>query len=775
LIKFFMNLRQFFIICLLLLFVQSALSQQMKIGRIMQLNVSGNKTSDESVIKLSSGLKEGEDFNYEDVQKAIKNLWAHNLFSDIRIIQNQSTPDGLILTIEVKEYPRLDKVDIKGNRKIKSDEIETELGLFRYQVISPAQISKARQKLLQMYAEKGFTLAEVRGDTLPSEHPDRVILSLTIDEGKKVQIKRIQFFGNAFFKDSKVRKQMKKTKEDRWWRGADFDQEEYIEDKDLVLEFYRNNGYRDAEILRDSLYYDSEKKDMFIDIWIYEGNCYYLGDVTWEGNTIFEARQLNSLLELQKGDPFSQEKYIKSLYENIQGAYYDQGYIRTQINPIENLSGKDTLNVHFMVAEGKPVKIRKILISGNTRTKDRVIRRELRIRPGDLFSKDLLVRSARELMMLNYFSNVVPDVIPYVGDEELIDLTIDVEEKSTDTANLSGGWSELDKLIGSVGLAMNNLFGNGQRLSLDWNFGRYYRSFNIGFTEPWFMNTPTLIGGSIYDIKRNSRYIGYSQISRGLSLRFGRRFKWPDNYFRGDWIYRLDQTELKDFSSYIIERNPNNIVNEEWPLTSSGITQIISRNSLDQPEFPTRGSQVSFTTELAGGPFGGNVGYHKHIFSAEYFIPTIFQKLILLTRAQTGYMGLLTRNGRIPYLEYFFMGGSGLSRATPLRGYDDPLAGGAYYYEGGRVMMKTTLELRFPLIANPTMYGLIFAEAGNTWLDLKSTDPFNLRKSVGVGARIFMPMIGMLGFDYAYGFDHYNAYGEKAGIWKPHFVFGKSF
>lgn len=773
--KFFMNLRYFIIICLMLFSAGAGWSQQKAIGRILQLNVSGNQTSDESVIKLSSGLKEGEQFNYEDVQKAIKNLWAHNLFADIRILLDQRTPDGMILTIHVEEYPRLDKVEIQGNKKIKSDEIETELGLFRYQVISPAKIEKARQKLLEMYAEKGYTLAEVRADTLPSEHPGRVILSLDVDEGKKVQIKRIQFFGNTRFDDGKLRKQLKKTKEDRWWRGADFDAEEYAEDKDKVIEFYRNNGYRDAEILRDSLYYDDEKKDMFIDIWVHEGRCYYLGDVTWEGNTIFADQQLNALLELEKGDPFSQEKYIKSLYENIQGAYYDQGYIRTQINPVETLSGEDTLDVRFVIMEGKPVKIRKIIISGNTRTKDRVIRRELRIRPGDVFSKDLLVRSARELMMLNYFSNVVPDVLPYAGDEELIDLTIDVEEKSTDTANLSGGYSELDKLIGSVGLAMNNLFGNGQRLSLDWNFGRYYRSFNIGFTEPWFMNTPTLIGGSLYDIKRSSTYIGYSQVSRGLSVRFGRRFKWPDNYFRGDWIYRLDQTELGDFSSYIRERNPNNIVNEKWPLTSSGITQIVSRNSLDQPEFPTRGSQVSLTTELAGGPFGGNVGYHKHMFSAEFFIPTVLNKLILLSRAQAGYMGLLTHDGRIPYLEYFFMGGSGLSRATPLRGYDDPLAGGAYYYEGGRTMMKTTFELRFPLISNPTMYGLVFAEAGNTWLNLKSTDPFNLRKSVGVGARIFMPMVGMLGFDYAYGFDHYNTAGDRVGTWKPHFVFGKSF
>ena len=769
---------QIYLVVLLLLMMGMAdlvQAQQVNIGRILQLNVRGNKASDASVIKLSSGLREGEEFDYDKVQKAIKNLWAHGLFADVRIVQDQRTPDGLIVAIEVKEYPRLEKVLIRGNKKIKKDDIEKEIGFFKYQVVSATQITKARKKLLGLYAEKGYTLAEVKTDTLTTEFPNRVNLVLDIDEGQKVQIKEIRFFGNAVFEDKKLRKQMKETKEDRWWRGADFDKEKYVEDKDKVLEFYRNNGYRDAEILKDSLYYDDQKKDMFIDLWVAEGHCYYVGEITWEGNTLLTGDQLENLLELNEGDAFSQEKYIKSIYENIHGAYYDQGYIRSQVNPLEKLRGQDTLDVHFVIMEGKPVRIRKILISGNTRTKDKVIRREMRIRPGDLFSKDLLVRSARDLMMLNYFANVVPDVLANTGDEEVIDLTIDVEEKSTDTANLSGGWSELDKLIGSVGLAMNNLFGNGQRLSLDWNFGRFYRSFNIGFTEPWFMNTPTLIGASIYDTRRSAYWIGYSQKSRGLSLRFGRRFAWPDNYFRGDWIYRVDQTELGDFSEYIAERNPNNIVNEEWPLTSSGVTQIISRNSLDQPEFPTQGSQVSLTSELAGGIFGGNVGYHKHIFSAEYFIPTISNKLVLLSRAQAGYMGLLASNDKIPYLEYFFMGGSGLSRSTPLRGYDDPLAGGGVYDWGGRTMLKTTLELRFPIIPNPTMYGLVFAEAGNTWRDFKSTDPFNLKRSVGIGARIFMPMVGMIGFDYAYGFDHVDDQGLAVGKWKPHFVFGRSF
>jgi outer membrane protein insertion porin family len=748
-------------------------SQSSSLGELIQLSVAGNKTAEAGVIKLSSGLKEGQQLTWEDLQKGIKQLWALGLFSDIRILLNYRTTEGLFLTIKVDEYPRLEKFEISGNKKLKKDEVEDELGFFRRQVINPSQMAKAKKRLLAAYAEKGYTLAQISMETQPAEAEGRVNLTIKIDEGKKVQIKRIRFFGNVVFEDKTLRKQMKKTKEDRWWRGADFNKSEYETDKENVLTYYRNHGYRDAEIFQDSLYYDDERKSMFIDIWVREGQIYYFGRVTWEGNELFEDGFLNNLLDFKIGDPFSQEKFEKTRSENVGGAYYDLGYIYAQITPRETLRHGDTLDIHFLIDEKNPVKIRKIHIAGNTRTKDRVIRREIRLRPGMVFSKELLLRSHRDLMMLNYFANVVPDVL--LVDEEHVDLSFSVEEKSTDTANMSAGWSELDRLIGSVGLGMNNLFGNGQQLSLDWNFGRYYRSFSIGFTEPWFLNTPTLIGASVYDIKRDAFYIGYSQRSRGFSLRYGRRFSWPDNYFRGVWTYRVDETSLGDFSDWMLERNPNNITKESWPLISSGISQEISRNSLDQPEFPTRGSLVSLSTELAGGIFGGNVGYHKHIFSAEFFIPAITNKLIFMTRAQMGYMDKWSKKDRIQYMDYFFMGGSGLSRSTPLRGYDDPLAGGSYSDWGGKTMLKTTFELRFPLIPNPTMYGMLFAEGGNTWLDMSKTDPFNLRRSVGIGARIFMPMIGMIGFDYAYGFDYVDSYGNRSGRWKPHFVFGRSF
>jgi len=433
--------------------------------------------------------------------------------------------------------------------------------------------------------------------------------------------------------------------------------------------------------------------------------------------------------------------------------------------------GKDTIDIDFQIEEGKVAKVNKINIVGNSRTKDKVIRRELFMLPGQTFSREMLMRSARELWVLNYFANVNPQPIP-TADNEGIDILLEVEEKSTDTANMSAGWSERDKIIGSLGVAMNNLFGNGQKLGFDWNFGRYFRSFQLNFTEPWLFDTPTLAGMSIYDTKRDSRFIGYKQRSRGGSIRVGRRLRWPDNFFRGDWIYRIDQTELSDFNSYILQNNQS-IVNEDWPQTASSITQIFSRNSLNRAEFPTIGSNFSISSEIAGSILGGNMNYHKHQLKTEWYSPFI-ASLVVRSNFELGVIQGFG-NGRIPYLERFFMGGEGQSRAIPLRGYDDPLSN-FNVGEGGNVMMKYSFELRLPISPNPTIYALAFGEAGNAWNTFKQADFTDLRRSVGFGARVFMPMLGMLGFDYAYGFDNVDrATNVRSGKWKPHFVFGKSF
>ncbi|MDZ7372863.1 MAG: outer membrane protein assembly factor BamA [candidate division KSB1 bacterium] len=741
---------------------------QRRTVKILGVSVEGNRTTEAEIIRTSSGLYPGRSITGDDIQKAIRQLWAMDLFSDIEILLDREVSEGAYLTIRVKEYPRLESYTVEGNKKLKKKEVEDALDLYRGQVVSPRRLKRAQVKLEKLYRDKGFLLATVRMDTARATE-STVHLRVTIEEGRKVQIKKIDFVGNQTFSDAKLRKQMKGTKEDRWWRGADFDRKKYEEDLEKVLEFYRNEGFRDAEIVSDTLWYSEDRSGLFITVTVHEGRRYRFGKITWEGNRIFPTQLLEAQLGFKQGDVYSAEKLHKAVFEKIGGLYYDSGYIFANITPRETPADSDVVDVHFLINEGEPVHVRKIHIAGNTKTKDKVIRRELRIRPGEVFSRDALIRSQREVFMLNYFSNVVPEV--KTVDNENVDLVIKVEEKSTDTANMSAGYSERDKIIGMIGVSMNNLFGNGQRLSFDWNFGRFYRSFQISFTEPWLFDTPTLAGFSIYDLKRDPYYVPYRQRSQGASVRVGRRFRWPDIYFRGDWIYRIDRTELSDFSQSIIELNPNGIVTQEWPLVTSSVTHILSRNSLDRPEFPTRGSEMSLSVEYAGGPLGGNVSFLKYIFSSDWFVPS-FLNLVFYSSFQAGYIQTLGRRG-LPYLEYFFMGGNGMSQAIPLRGYEDPLATYSAQ-EGGRAMMKYTFELRVPIAPNPTIFALAFAEAGNTWPTLASVDPYRLRRSVGIGARMFMPMIGVIGFDYGYGFDVDPVTGVRSG-WKPQFVFGRAF
>lgn len=774
-----MRVREWLVLPLLFsVLIVSGLHAQAGKGRsikVASISVEGNQTADANFIKLNSGLTSGATVTGEDIQKGIKQLWGLNLFSDIKVILDKEVDNAVYLTIRVVEYPRLEKIELEGNDKVKKKDIEKQLEFYKGQVLGPKEIRKAETRIKKLYQDKGYLLAEVNSSIRDGAQPARKILRVKINEGNKVVIEGIRFHDNKFFTNKKLRKQLKDTEENGFWffGGGDFDTEKYAEDLKKLVAFYRKEGFRDAEVVRDSISYGPAKRDMFIDIWVNEGTRYYFGDITWQGNELYSSEILAQYLNFKKGDIYNKEKIERAVFERIGNLYYDAGYIYAGITPQEIPVGLDTVNVHFRVVEGNAVKIRKINIAGNTKTKEKVIRRQLRIHPGDTFSREALVRSQREIFILNYFADVRPDVQP-ISDEE-VDIMLEVEEKSTDTANMSAGFSERDKLIGSVGVTMNNFFGNGQTLSFNLNFGRAFRSFQIGFTEPWFLDTPTLIGLSLFDTKRDSRFTGYDQRSQGATARLGRRLSWPDNFFRADWIYRIDRTDLTNFSQIIIDRNPSGIIDQNWPLTTSGITQIISRNSLDRPEFPTSGSRFSLSTELTGGPLGGNVSFHKHILKNDWFSP-IFLNFVLMSSMQAGYIeGFGDDTKNIPFLELFFMGGEGLSRSIALRGYNDPLSN-SVTEDGGKVMFKYSTELRFPISPNPTIFGLFFAEAGNTWATLPETDIFDLRRSVGFGLRIFMPMLGIIGFDYAYGFDNIDfSTGKKFGDWKPHFVFGRSF
>lgn len=759
------------------LFAQTAGTQNRGVI-LLGLSVQGNRTASADIVRANSGLRVDQEITAESIQKAIQRLWELGLFSDIKIIVDRQTQEGVFLVIDVTENPRLGKIAFQGNKKFKDKKLREEIHLITGEVLSQEKIHQAEKTIQNLYKDKNYLLATVSAQESPqSEEKHTVDLAFKIDEGRKVKIRDITFHGNEHFSERKLRHQMEKVREQRWWKvfqKVEYSQENLLAAETDVVNFYRNNGYRDAEVVTDSIHYDPKKKWMYIDLWINEGNLYEYSNFSWEGNTLFTSEELSRALDVDSGDLYDYEKFQAGM-ENIRSLYMDRGYLYFQINPQEIPFSTNQVRVNFQLQENYQVSVRNIDIVGNTKTKENVIRRELLIYPGDIFNRQRLIRSQREVFILNYFSNVVPDVKPV--DDKHIDLELAVEEKQTDRANASVGYSQRDGLLGSVGLEFNNFMGNGQQIVLNYQRSKIYQSFQVSFNEPWPFNRPNPVGFSFFISKRGGDrqyYLPFDIMQRGGSVSVGHRFRWPDNYFRGNWTIYADYKKYSNIqdSTTFYQWNPSGIN----PTRGVRITQTLRRDSRDRPEFPTQGSRVTLRSTLSGGPLGGNEEYHKHEFQFEWYTP-LYWKFVLYTDIEMGAINGLYKNSVIPYDELFFMGGSGLVYGTALRGYDDrsvgPISANGYSL-GAKSLLKYSLELRFPISDNPTIYGLGFFEAGNTFLDIQSLNPYDLKRSAGVGFRLYMPMLGILGIDLGYGFDPVVPGGNPSG-WKTHFIFGQPF
>jgi outer membrane protein insertion porin family len=760
------------LVALCILIGMSSLRAETKI-RILGLTVEGNEMTDAGLIRAHSGLIIGKDISGDDVQTAIRQLWKLNLFSDIQIVEDKEVSGGVYVVIKVKEYPRLERLDVKGNKKLKGQDLESLLLLTKGQVLQPRDITRLQNRLMKKYEEMGYLLAEINTKTFISDETKREIVEVNIKEGKKVRIKKILFEGNSAFSDSKLRGKLKNSKQKSLFRSGEFKKENLETDGQLVSDFYRSQGYRNFEIIDDSVTYSEDKRWVYITYYVNEGRIFHYGDFSWSGNKLFTAEQLGARIKVAKGDYYNSTKFDLSLAD-VGAMYYDKGYIYASVTPTEKVVNDSIIDINLVVVEGSEFKVSKISIDGNTKTKEKVIRRELVLFPGETFDVSKLRRSIREVTILNYFGNITPDVVP-INDNQ-VDLNLKVEEKSTDQANASAGYSQRDGFIGSLGFQMNNLLGNGQQFGLDWSFGSVYRSFSISFTEPWFRNSRTLVGASFFDTHRGGTYYGFDESIIGGTLRVGRRLKWPDDYFRLDYVYRLDRTEYSNFTDEFRASNPRNL-HENDPRISSSITQSITRDSRNDPEFPSIGSVNVLRTEVTGGIFGGNDQFIKAEFNNQWYVP-IVGNLVMMADNEIGALDGLTRNmDDIPYFDYFFMGGAGLSLGTSLRGYDEREVGpqSGSYPVGGKTLFKQSSEFRYPVLRNPTIYALTFAEAGNVWRSFESTNPTELKRSVGLGVRLYMPFIGMIGLDYGLGLDYRDDRGLRTTKWVPHFQFGRSF
>jgi outer membrane protein insertion porin family len=536
---------------------------------------------------------------------------------------------------------------------------------------------------------------------------------------------------------------------------------------------------------------------MNLHLQIFEGPRYKYGQFSLEGNILYSDDELKRRLGLSVGDYFNEEEFNSAVYERMQGLYMDRGYIYSQIETQMTPVGEDSLDIHFVIIENKKVYVRNILISGNTKTRENVVRRELKIFPGDVFNRNKLIRSQREVWILNYFSNVIPDVIQV--DEDEVDLDISVEEKSADRAQANIGFTGEYGITGGGGVEFNNFRGLGQRLNLSFNTGTNYsvyqtpskyRSVSLSFTDPMIMDTPNLVGFSVFYTFRGAATnysfpLDFSMF--GGSLSWGRRFRWPDDFFRGHWVLRGVQKEYSSESSTSTDLGPyENLLGQ----ISQGfnITQVITRDSRNRPEFTTSGSRFSLETTISGGPLGGNEDFHKHVLNLEWFTPT-FWKFVLMSSIKLGAIKPLQSSNEelsiVPFDEKFIMGGNGIPYGNMLRGYPDnsigPLTTSGRPI-GGSGMIKFTSEFRIPFSENPVVYGLVFGEMGNVWDTLDMTEPFgltrtgplSLKRSAGVGFRFFMPMLGMLGFDMGYGFDDITGIGNPQG-WTYTITFGQPF
>ncbi len=509
-----------------------------------------------------------------------------------------------------------------------------------------------------------------------------------------------------------------------------------------------------------------------------------------------------------------------AISEKVSPLYSDEGYFYFQINPTYTPIDKDSLNIHFDIVENQIVHVRKIHIKGNEKTHENVIRRELRVYPGDLFSRKKLMDSYRDIFMLNFFENVIPDVIP-VNDRE-IDIELEVLEKSTGQANFSMGYNGLHGFTGGGGFEFPNFRGRGQTLSISYQRGlnsntnsptgssmsyqnnlntqnsAAYQSFTLSFTEPWLFDTPNLIGGSYFYTEKGrggqNNYYPFDIKSHGGSIRFGRRFKWPDYFFRGSWMLKGTKNKYlaDNESDFSVGFNLDEIDIEQengfYTFSISGIqfTQVITRDSRNHPEFPTRGSRSIWTSTLSGAILGGNQDYHKHEFDFNWFTP-ILKKITISQIFKIGALQKINQANNkksvVPPGARFIMGGTGIPYGEMLRGYEENRIGpfGIGNTRGGNVMIKYSIELRLSLSENPTIYALSFFDMGNIWSELNLIDPFDLKRSAGMGIRVFIPMLGMLGYDVGYGFDttQYDTYinngDTKPHGWEYHLIFGMPF
>ncbi|WP_295773415.1 outer membrane protein assembly factor BamA [uncultured Mucilaginibacter sp.] len=777
---------------------------------IGNITVSGTKNLDKDVLIQIAKINKGDRINLPGEASAniLKNMWSQGLFDDVQLYITKINLDTVYLELSVTERPRLSRLRMTGIRKGEIEDVQKKLNDKTGKIVNENLLNTTTAIIKKHFNEKGYlnTTVDIKQLRDPADS-NSVILNVAIDKKQKVKINEVIFEGNEAFSDSKLKKFLPKTRERKFYNifgSKKFKQDQYEEDKQALIEKMQAKGYRDAEILSDSVW-KHDDKTVNVKLKVYEGHKYYFGNVTWTGNARYSETVLNKILRIKKGDVFSEEELSKRLNggtpdgNDVNSLYLDDGFLTFNSEPVQTRIYNDTIDLNIRIYEGAQYTINRVIVKGNDVTNDRVVIRELATKPGQKFSKALIVRSTRQITQLGNFDETKIDPKPtnINPQDGTVDILYNVVEKPSDQIELSGGFGG-GQLVGTLGLTFNNfslrnLFngkaykplpkGDGQKLSLRGQAnGRNYQNFSFTFSEPWLggkkpiyfsLSAYTQLSstGQFYP-KSDPRY-NFLRIN-GLGVTLGKRLNWPDNYFQLNYSLNFDHYTLDRFSGYLFQTGTSYNIK---------LTQELSRNSIDAPIYPTSGSNIRFTLQVTPpySLFNNTnyriappeeryrfVEYHKWKFDAQWFTK-ISGKLVLMTQTRFGFLGSYNKLvGQSPF-ERFKLGGDGMatyqflqgSEIVGLRGYQNfslvPV-GSNYSADtnpGSPIYNKFTLEMRYPVIASQsaTIFLLTFAEGGNTWNNFRDYNPFNIRRSVGVGARIFLPIFGLLGLDYGYGFD----------------------
>lgn len=833
--------------------VEYSLSRQTY--EIAGITVSGADNYEDFVIIGFSGLAVGDKIEVpgDQITKSLKRFWKQGLFSDVKIKATKMEAGKVWLEIALTPRPRVSDVAYNGLKKSEKDDLEVKVGIAKGNQMTPNLRDRAKTVIKKYLAEKGFHNAEVQVVEFPDrDKPNYVKVIINVDKKVKTKVAKIYITGNEALTHTQINRAMKKTNDNHitnLFRTKKFVTEEYEKDKDAVIAKYNEIGYRDAHIVADSVVPNPEDPTR-VDIYmtISEGEKYYVRNITWVGNTIYPYELLDATLGIKKGDTYNLKLLNERLQEDddaVAKLYNDRGYLFFNVQPIEVAVENDSIDFEMRMFEGKPATINRINIVGNTRVYEHVVRRELYTKPGQLYSQSDIMRSLRELAQMGHFDQekLVPDIQPNPEDGT-VDITYQLQTKSSDQIEFSLGWGATG-LIGSLGLkftnfAIQNIFnkkayrhivpqGEGQTFSINARTnGVYYTQVGLSFMEPWLGGKrPNMLSASVYFVSQtgysnryyqayqnlyntysnyyyysgNSNYYQQLQESEadpdkyqrifGVTLGYGKRLRWPDDYFQfyGELGYQM----------YMMKNWPYLLISDGFSHSLTLNLQL-SRSSIDNPIYSRRGSYFSLGLKITPpwslfypnkdyAAMDNNdkyhlIEYHKWKFTAKVFTPlSRDSKLVLMTRAEFGYLGHFNKDLKSPF-ETFYMGGDGMSASTTyatdyvgMRGYSsgsltpyDPATG----RNMGYLYNKFTMELRYPIMLQQSanIWVLGFLEAGNCFADIRDYNPFDLKRSAGVGVRVFLPMFGLLGVDWGWGFDKINGSSQYGGS-QFHFVLGQ--